>query len=168
MSATIPKYCRTVAKNNYHNGHPDILPAGIYPGNAVRDRGTQGIEIKASSSERPSESEGNPTGPIHILDCRGRAALKKRRAMCWSIWNRPHNDPAEHYKAGRSKDNGELDLQMQGATVGPRVIVRSSGESREANRKARSVCVGFCSASTIHPRWNCHRRFGARDPFIEG
>ena len=48
MSVTIPKYCRTVAKNNYHNGHPDILPAGIYPGNAVRDGGTQGIEIKAS------------------------------------------------------------------------------------------------------------------------
>jgi hypothetical protein len=48
MSVTIPKHCRTVVKNNYHNGHPNILPAGIYPSNSVRDGGTQGIEIRAS------------------------------------------------------------------------------------------------------------------------
>ena len=48
MSATIPKYCRTVVKNNYHNGHPDILPAGTYPSDSIRSAGAQGIEIKAS------------------------------------------------------------------------------------------------------------------------
>ena len=25
MSATIPKYCKTLAKNTYHNGHPDLV-----------------------------------------------------------------------------------------------------------------------------------------------
>lgn len=47
MSATIPKYCRTLAKNTYHNGHPDLVPAGRYEGNACQ-HGTEGIEIKAS------------------------------------------------------------------------------------------------------------------------
>ncbi len=30
MSATIPKYCKTLAKNTYHNGHPDLVPAGKF------------------------------------------------------------------------------------------------------------------------------------------
>jgi hypothetical protein len=48
MSATIPKHCKTVVKNNYHNGHPDVLPAGKYPKNAAQHAGADGIEIKAS------------------------------------------------------------------------------------------------------------------------
>jgi hypothetical protein len=47
MSAAIPKYCSTLAKNRYHNGHPDLLPAGKFPRNAVQ-HGGEGIEIKAS------------------------------------------------------------------------------------------------------------------------
>ncbi|NLF09140.1 MAG: hypothetical protein GX594_14365 [Pirellulaceae bacterium] len=47
MSATIPKYCRSLTKNTYHNGHPDLVPAGKYERNAVQ-HGTEGIEIKAS------------------------------------------------------------------------------------------------------------------------
>jgi len=48
ISATIPNHCKTVVKNRYHNGHPDILPAGKYPNNAAQHAGTDGIEIKAS------------------------------------------------------------------------------------------------------------------------
>lgn len=48
MSATIPKYCRTVVKNNYHNGHPDMLPAGKYPNDMAQHAGIDGIEVKAS------------------------------------------------------------------------------------------------------------------------
>jgi len=47
MSATIPKYCKTLAKNTYHNGHPDLVPAGQYERDACQ-HGTEGIEIKAS------------------------------------------------------------------------------------------------------------------------
>lgn len=47
MSATIPKYCRTLAKNTYHNGHPDLVPKGKYERDACQ-YGTEGIEIKAS------------------------------------------------------------------------------------------------------------------------
>ena len=48
MSVGIPKYCKTVVKNQYHNGHPDLLPAGKYEGNAAQHAGKDGIEIKAS------------------------------------------------------------------------------------------------------------------------
>jgi hypothetical protein len=48
MSASIPKYCKTVVKNRYHNGHPDILPASKYPNDSAQHAGKDGIEIKAS------------------------------------------------------------------------------------------------------------------------
>lgn len=48
MGANIPKYCKSVVKNRYHNGHPDLLPAGKYPRNSAQHAGADGIEIKAS------------------------------------------------------------------------------------------------------------------------
>lgn len=47
MTATIPKYCKTLVKNNYHNGHPDLVPAGMFPQDACL-HGNEGIEVKAS------------------------------------------------------------------------------------------------------------------------
>lgn len=47
MKASIPKYCRTVVANGYHNGHPDLLPAGQFP-NDMAQHVTEGIEIKGS------------------------------------------------------------------------------------------------------------------------
>lgn len=47
MHSAIPKYCRTVVKNQYHNGHPDLIPAGRFPNDAVQ-HSTEGIEVKAS------------------------------------------------------------------------------------------------------------------------
>jgi hypothetical protein len=47
MNAAIPKYCKTLVKNTYHNGHPDMIPAGMFPNDAVQ-HGTVGIEIKGS------------------------------------------------------------------------------------------------------------------------
>ena len=47
MNTTIPKYCPTLVKNRYHNGHPDLLPAGMFPGDAIRHH-TEGIEVKGS------------------------------------------------------------------------------------------------------------------------
>jgi hypothetical protein len=47
MVAGIPKHCKSVVKNRYHNGHPDILPAGRYPKDEAH-AGVDGIEIKAS------------------------------------------------------------------------------------------------------------------------
>ncbi len=48
MAARIPKHCKTVVRNLYHNGHPDMLPAGKYPSDEAQHAGSDGIEIKAS------------------------------------------------------------------------------------------------------------------------
>lgn len=47
MNAAIPKYCPALVKNNYHNGHPDLIPAKMYPGDA-NQYGEHGIEVKGS------------------------------------------------------------------------------------------------------------------------
>ncbi len=47
VSSTIPKYCPTLAKNQYHNGHPDLVPTGMFPRNAAQ-HADEGIEIKGS------------------------------------------------------------------------------------------------------------------------
>jgi len=47
MSSTIPKFCPSIVKNAYHNGHPDLVPAGMFPKNMCQ-HGIEGIEIKGS------------------------------------------------------------------------------------------------------------------------
>ena len=47
MTATIPKYCASLVKNRYHNGHPDMVPKGKFPGESIL-HATEGIEVKAS------------------------------------------------------------------------------------------------------------------------
>ncbi len=45
--STLPKYCPTLVKNLYHNGHPDLIPMGMFEKNAIQ-HASEGIEIKAS------------------------------------------------------------------------------------------------------------------------
>jgi hypothetical protein len=47
MNVRIPLFCPSVVKNRYHNGHPDLIPAGRFPGDAVQ-HSTVGIEVKGS------------------------------------------------------------------------------------------------------------------------
>jgi hypothetical protein len=47
MNEMIPQYCPTLVKNQYHNGHPDLIPADMFNGNSVQYT-QEGIEIKAS------------------------------------------------------------------------------------------------------------------------
>lgn len=47
MGTAIPKYCKTIVRNKYHNGHPDMLPKGIVPDDSIL-HGPEGIEIKGS------------------------------------------------------------------------------------------------------------------------
>ena len=47
MTSAIPKYCPTLVKNNHHNGHPDLVPKGMYPRDAAQHEKI-GIEVKGS------------------------------------------------------------------------------------------------------------------------
>lgn len=47
MASSIPRYCLGLAKNRYHNGHPDLVPARMFPNDAAQ-HSQHGVEIKAS------------------------------------------------------------------------------------------------------------------------
>lgn len=47
LTASLAKHSRVLTENLYHNGHPDLIVQGVYPGNAVNS-GTEGIEIKTT------------------------------------------------------------------------------------------------------------------------
>ena len=51
MTSRIPKYCAGLVKNRYHNGHPDLVPSGVFPNDAIRHTSI-GIAIKASRYSR--------------------------------------------------------------------------------------------------------------------
>lgn len=46
-TSAIPKYCPTLVKNRFHNGHPDLIPADMFANDAVQ-YAHSGIEVKAS------------------------------------------------------------------------------------------------------------------------
>ena len=45
--AGIPRACPGLVANKYHNGHPDLVPKGMFPSDSVK-HAAQGIEIKGS------------------------------------------------------------------------------------------------------------------------
>jgi hypothetical protein len=47
MASSIPNHCKSLVKNRYHNGHPDLIPTGKFPGDAAQ-HSAEGIEIKGS------------------------------------------------------------------------------------------------------------------------
>lgn len=51
MVISIPKYCKTLVKNQYHNGHPDLLPKGMFRDDSIL-HASEGIEVKGSRYEK--------------------------------------------------------------------------------------------------------------------
>ncbi len=47
VGAAIPKFCPRLIRNRYHNGHPDLIPVGVYPDDKIK-LASEGIELKAS------------------------------------------------------------------------------------------------------------------------
>lgn len=64
MNMSIPKYCKNLVKNQYHNGHPDLIPAGVFPDNSVQ-YSHEGIEIKGS--RHPSGWQGHNPESIWLM-----------------------------------------------------------------------------------------------------
>jgi hypothetical protein len=50
LTDSMAKHARNMARNSYHNGHPDLLVGGVYPNNSVKS-GTDGVEIKATNKK---------------------------------------------------------------------------------------------------------------------
>jgi hypothetical protein len=47
LTASLAKHSRSLTVNLYHNGHPDLVVSGVYPGNKIK-AGSEGVEIKAT------------------------------------------------------------------------------------------------------------------------
>jgi hypothetical protein len=47
LTASLAKHSRTLAENEFFNGHPDLVVRGVYPGNRAK-AGTDGVEIKTT------------------------------------------------------------------------------------------------------------------------
>jgi len=50
VKTAIARHCPGLARNRYHNGHPDLVPDGLFPGNSVQ-HASEGIEVKASRND---------------------------------------------------------------------------------------------------------------------
>ncbi len=64
MNMSIPKYCPGLVKNQYHNGHPDLIPQGLFPDDAVL-HAHDGIEIKGS--RRASGWQGHNPESVWLM-----------------------------------------------------------------------------------------------------
>ena len=64
LNMTIPRYCLSLAKNRFHNGHPDLLPKGLYSNDSVRYV-PEGIEVKAS--RRSSGWQGHNPEAVWLM-----------------------------------------------------------------------------------------------------
>lgn len=64
INISIPKYCTSLVKNEYHNGHPDLIPAGLFPDNSVQ-YASDGIEVKGS--RRASGWQGHNPESVFLM-----------------------------------------------------------------------------------------------------
>jgi len=64
INISIPRHCSTLVKNQYHNGHPDLIPSGMFPGDAVQ-YAHDGIEIKGS--RRASGWQGHNPESVWLM-----------------------------------------------------------------------------------------------------
>ena len=130
MTAAIPKYCPRLVKNCYHNGHPDMLPKGKFPGDSVL-HATEGIEVKASRHSRGWQGhnaenvwlmvfvfDANSAG-LRTRDCpealslreggRG-AAQREGLGIFRQVGNQPTNDHGQRDPHGVREDGSQLGL----------------------------------------------------------
>lgn len=54
----LDRLSRALVKNLYHNGYPDLLPRGVYPGDLAQHGTEGGLEVKASRSQASWQSHG--------------------------------------------------------------------------------------------------------------
>ena len=112
MNTSIPKYCKSLTKNEYHNGHPDLIEKGKYDNDSIQ-HSHEGIEIKASRYGKGWQGH-NPESVwliVFVFQC-----------------NRPNDDliiPFQ-FKAVYSAKLEESDWQFAGRNEGSRRTITAS------------------------------------------
>ena len=57
ITASLARHSRVLTVNRFHNGHPDLIPAGVYPHDEVQS-GQEGIEVKATKGRGAVDTHG--------------------------------------------------------------------------------------------------------------
>lgn len=61
LAAALAKHSRTLTTNQFHNGHPDLIPEGRYPLDAVAS-GDAGVEVKVTKGSGSVDAHGARPG----------------------------------------------------------------------------------------------------------
>jgi hypothetical protein len=57
LSASLARHARVLTVNRYHNGHPDLIPEGLYPKDSIQ-AGEEGVEVKATKGGGAVDTHG--------------------------------------------------------------------------------------------------------------
>lgn len=57
----LARFSQLLVVNGYHNGHPDLIPKGEYPGDAIA-AGDHGIEVKSAKNKRVTDCHSPRNG----------------------------------------------------------------------------------------------------------
>lgn len=78
----IHRQSRALDRNEYHNGYPDLVPHGVYPGNSVQHGTKGGLEVKASRYPSGWQTHGPRAGWFcivqFVLDADQTIAIQQR------------------------------------------------------------------------------------------
>lgn len=147
MGAAIPKYCKTVLRNKYHNGHPDIVPKGHYPEDSIlhdpgRDRSEGKPTYKRLARAQPGRrlanglrlrfqhvprcGAGYRRAAVPIRQSSWRTHCPRRLGIFWPIRNKPPDNHGQRHTIRLREDGSQLDLS--------RVRIGFSGHSAPRRR----------------------------------
>lgn len=57
IAASLARHSRVLTENQLHNGHPDLIPTGVYPHDKVQS-GHKGVEVKATKGRGAVDTHG--------------------------------------------------------------------------------------------------------------
>ena len=57
ITASVARHSRVLTENQFHNGHPDLIPTGVYPHDKAQS-GDKGIEVKATKGRGAVDTHG--------------------------------------------------------------------------------------------------------------
>lgn len=118
------KRSTTVIKNRAHNGRPDLLPRGFYPGDGSA-RGAEGIEVKASRWSNGWQGHNVENGWIMIcqynvdidtMPVENRAPMRIDRILCAQL----------------SEDDWSFSGRREGSRRTPTASIKKSGVAKLA------------------------------------
>jgi hypothetical protein len=125
LEKALPLHASRVVRNNYHNGFPDWLPKGRYPGDSVKEA-FDGVELKVTCRDAAPDLHG--ARPGHYLICQYRLEDQPRDDLYTRVrFTRiflPHLELADF----RTNNRGELGT-------------RTSSPNKQGLTKQREACV---------------------------